>query len=311
MLEEDFNIKLVILGDGGVGKTALANKFLIKKFPERYLPTLRHTIFRKKFELPSQIIQINVWDVGGQKSYNVFNPAIYKNVDIAILVFDLTKPEETLRNIKKEYKKNLNEHSGNLISIIIGNKLDSTSINEDLKELIKNNLLEEDKSALVSAKTGENVNECFELLIYELLKEAGMVKAANEFVALTEKTEKKLMNCLLDIEKIDLLQEQTETNAIHTVLYSVNGFIEKYNYYWNELEKINFQRIKTYKEFLSKISEIEKFGNFIKKNPIMDINILKEQLLINKNECETQLNYLKALKEAENKFLNQIGYTQI
>ncbi|MFX1257674.1 MAG: GTP-binding protein [Promethearchaeota archaeon] len=310
MLEDGFSIKIVILGNGGIGKTALANKFLIKKFPERYLPTLRHTIFRKKFELPSERVLIKVWDVGGQKSYNVFNPAIYKKVDIALLVFDLTKPEETLRNIKKE-KEKLMEYNKKFVSITIGNKLDSISFNEDLKEIIKNNLLDKDRLSLVSAKTGENVEKCFELLIYDFLKKSDMDKIAEEFVALIEKTEKELMNCLIDVEKIDLFQRKTKKSATPAILYTIDDLIEKYNQLWNELEKVDTQRTKTYKAFLSKMSEMEELGNYFKKSQIMSVDILKEQLLINKQKCETELNYLKALKKAENNFLDLIMYKKI
>ena len=89
ILEEAINIKLVVLGEKNVGKTSLVNTFLGEELPSEYLPTIGNNVNHKDYVLDNVKIRVNIWDCGGQKAFNPFNPAVYNNVDAAFLVFDL------------------------------------------------------------------------------------------------------------------------------------------------------------------------------------------------------------------------------
>ncbi|MFW9900100.1 MAG: GTP-binding protein, partial [Candidatus Thorarchaeota archaeon] len=98
---------MVLLGEAQVGKTSIINTYLGKEFPEQYLPTIGNYTAKKEYYIKEKDITVNitVWDAGGQKSFNPFNPTLYANIDCALLVFDLTKPKETFLSLKKEFLK--------------------------------------------------------------------------------------------------------------------------------------------------------------------------------------------------------------
>ena len=201
-LEYELYIKIVVLGDAAVGKTSIVNRFLLKTYPTKYLATLGHTIFRKDYILSGKKIQLIVWDVGGLKAFNELNKVVYKDVDAAILVFDLSRAEETLQNIKREYMDKLEKNSEGYLSIIAGNKLDLVSISDELRKNIEDNLSKEDQLLLISAKTGENVKESFEFLVYKVLMKKGVDKMANDFISLTGKNEIELNKIVLNLDTI-------------------------------------------------------------------------------------------------------------
>ncbi len=183
---EPITIKIAILGDGNVGKTSLVNRFLKDTFPKKYIPTIGSIILKKDYKLKDVVIKVNFWDLGGQRSFNPLNPSFYTNVDAAYLVFDLTKPEETLNDVKTVYLKNLEKFAKDCQVILAGNKLDLISIEKDLKG-IKKYLTEDVPLVITSAKNGENVADTFELLIYSYLEEWENNHEGNKFEGIAEK----------------------------------------------------------------------------------------------------------------------------
>jgi len=309
----EINIKLVILGKGGVGKTTLANKFLDNPISEKYIPTIGYNILRKEYEfkVENKIIKVNIWDIGGQKSFNPLNPATFTDADAAFLVFDLSKPKETLQNFQHEYIENLEKYSKNCVTTIVGNKLDLIRDRNTIKDIIKDNFTEEDNLLLVSAKTGENIIGSFELLVYNFLKIArlkirnGDVKGIEEeYLNLIGKDEKNIerlyvnstnINTFLAKKKRRVKTSKKDSNRAQTSEIR----IDNYKFIQDELEKIEIQRNDIKKKFKSNLTEVEELMNFLKKSPINSfkdsINLLKEQLNDVKKEFELNLDSIREL----------------
>ena len=171
-MEGIINLKLVLLGEANVGKTSFINTYLGKKFPEQYLPTIGNKTARKEYYIKEKDISVNitVWDAGGQRSFNPFSQILYTNIDCALLMFDITKPKETFLNLKKEFLENINRYSEDFVLLYVGNKIDLLSNNKKLITTLKELMTKRDHVYLTSAKTGKGVNQCFELLIYTLLR---------------------------------------------------------------------------------------------------------------------------------------------
>ena len=69
--EVAFNFKIVLIGNTGVGKTSLVNRYVTNQFRDDYIPTLGVNIMIKelKFDKNSPKIQLSIWDVGGQEKW--------------------------------------------------------------------------------------------------------------------------------------------------------------------------------------------------------------------------------------------------
>ncbi|MCY3415035.1 MAG: GTP-binding protein [Candidatus Heimdallarchaeota archaeon] len=114
--------KITLLGDGGVGKTSLRQRYLGKGFKTSYMATIGADFAIKKLD-EQNILQI--WDLAGQSRFSVVREGYYLGTRGAIIVFDITR-KETFRNIPKWIAELLeNIHSDHLIPmVLIGNKTD-------------------------------------------------------------------------------------------------------------------------------------------------------------------------------------------
>ena len=163
-------LKIIIAGDGGVGKTTLLYRYMEGRFLADTLMTIGVDFYLKKLEIDRKKINLQIWDFGGQDH---FRPLL-KNYAVgargALLLFDLTRPN-SLERIDQWV--NICRGANPAIPILfIGTKSDLTeSITIDEKYALtfpeKYNFFDYLK---VSSKTGENVNLAFELLAKKIVK---------------------------------------------------------------------------------------------------------------------------------------------
>ncbi len=314
-MEGSINLKLVVLGEASVGKTSIINTFLGKEFPEQYLPTIGNETAKKKYILKEKekILSITLWDAGGQRSFNPFNPTLYTNTDGALLVFDLTKPEETFLNLKKEFLENLNRYSDDFITILVGNKMDLISNSKKLNTTLKELLTKKDHVYLISAKTGEGVNKCFELLIYTFLRKAELLNpddvpsnTSTTFLNLIGKNEEELKYQLIDltnvdstVEKVKIKQSVKEESTIDKEINDLKYF----DFLRQELEKNETHKNEVMDQFLINISELNKTIKYIQRSsgkPVKDlINNLKNLFTSTKKDFEASVDLLLKLNIEE------------
>ena len=164
----------MVAGDQEVGKTSLVKRYLGKGFSPEYIPTVGMDMFSKKYKKDNLIIDLRIWNLGGQISFRTPSLGYAKGADVVILVFDVTRKESYL-NIeewhKKIYRVLERNKAGNVPCMIIGNKTDlKTARVVDMKQGIK---ISEGHNALyveTSAKEGEGVDEAFDQLIFEFIE---------------------------------------------------------------------------------------------------------------------------------------------
>ncbi|MHA1291680.1 MAG: Rab family GTPase [Promethearchaeota archaeon] len=302
MLIDEINIKLIILGHGGVGKTSLVNKYTKNEIPEMYIPSIGSNIVRKDYKIENQNIKIriNIWDVGGQRSFNPFNPVLFNNVDACFLVFDLSKPQETIKELKQFYLVNLTEHAQGSLSFIIGNKLDLISNRKQLKEIVEKYFDSELPLIFISAKTGENVNKLFDLFIYCFLDDwekkfpdSKYKGLKNEFLNSIGKNEQELKKLFINPKTIDALKirkKPTPDNIItkkHLRETSkANIGLGKYIQMQKQLEELDQIKEKIVEEFNKKLKIVENIIFDLKKTPI-------DLLLKTINETKDKLDEIK------------------
>jgi len=167
--DEDFILKVIIVGEAAVGKTSLVIRFVSNRFKKDYRSTIGTNIYSKEIELPRmENISLNLWDIAGQERWARMRHRYYRGSHGAIIVGDLTRPN-TFEQIKEFWIPDLRKFLSNIPIILIGNKNDL----ENQVSLNKVKEMEEEMNAvsgiITSAKTGENVEDAFKILTKEIL----------------------------------------------------------------------------------------------------------------------------------------------
>jgi len=319
-LSKTINLKLGVYGEGSVGKTSLINVFLGKEVPTEYSPTLNSEVSKKEYILKKTGLsfKLNIWDVGGNRAVNpIINKAFFSEVDLALIVFDLTRTDLTLKSHEKNFLDRINQYSEEEpLTLIVGNKLDKLLLNNDFKKAVQNHLGEKKSFSITSATSELNVNICFELLIYTFLKKSEILlpdlvpeNSSLEFIELIGKTEEELRGHLVNLNSIDLKHRDLKPKLKKADIPSQEEDKEKkYNeFIRQELIKISNQKSNLKDKFLENITEMGEKLNQLKKQNIKSspevVEKLKISLESSKKNCEHQLEALIKLNREENELL--------
>ncbi len=166
--KENYKVKLIIVGDSGVGKTNLINRFATDTFDRNSKATIGVEFIYKTLKVNGEIFKVEIWDTAGQERYKAITSAYYKGAKGAVIVYDITS-EETFNNVETWINEVRGKSANNLQIMIIGNKIDlygqrKISLEKGLEKAKNLNLHFFEASAL--DKT--NVNEAFNCLVKEM-----------------------------------------------------------------------------------------------------------------------------------------------
>ncbi|XP_002737035.1 ras-related protein Rab-21-like [Saccoglossus kowalevskii] len=120
---KSFNFKVVLLGEGAVGKTSVVLRYVENKFNEKHISTLQASFLTKKLNIGGKRVNLAIWDTAGQERFHALGPIYYRDSNGAILVYDITD-EDSFQKVKN-WVKELRKMLGNDIALCIaGNKID-------------------------------------------------------------------------------------------------------------------------------------------------------------------------------------------
>merc|ERR1712093_326559 len=83
-------VKVVAIGDSGVGKTSLIQMFEHTRFTENFKPTIGADFSNKEITIDGKIVMLQIWDTAGQERYQSLGTAFYRGADCCFLVYDIT-----------------------------------------------------------------------------------------------------------------------------------------------------------------------------------------------------------------------------
>ena len=164
------NIKIVLIGDCGVGKSSISLRYTSNEFEDNYTSTGGAAYSTKLIQKYGDNLQLDIWDTAGQERYRSLGRTFYKDAFIVILVYDITR-EETFNNLKNIWMEELNKNGEEKpILAVVGNKIDQYEEEATVNEEDARKFAESNNAVFqqVSAKTGSNIEILFNNLFSKI-----------------------------------------------------------------------------------------------------------------------------------------------
>jgi GTP-binding nuclear protein Ran len=163
--------KLILVGDGGVGKTTFVKRHLTGEFEKKYMATIGVHLHPLEFHTNKGLIKFNVWDTAGQEKFGGLRDAYYENGDCAIVMFDTTS-RITYKNVPNWYR-DITRVCKDIPMMLLGNKVDISN------RKVKHKLMTFEKENLeycdISAKSNHNFEKPFLALARKLMNDEDLI----------------------------------------------------------------------------------------------------------------------------------------
>uniref|UniRef100_A0A4Y0BRU7 Ras-related protein Rab-18 n=1 Tax=Anopheles funestus TaxID=62324 RepID=A0A4Y0BRU7_ANOFN len=167
-------LKILMIGDRGVGKTCLTMRFTQDKFSCNEEATLGLCIETKTLYIDGVKVKLAIWDTAGQERFRTVSPSYYRDAQGVILVYDVTQ-SGTLYNLESWFNE-LDTYGtyDNMVKIVVGNQIDqenrTISRDEGFRFAQNHGVMFTE----TSAKTGEGINDAFEEVVRKIMKTDGL-----------------------------------------------------------------------------------------------------------------------------------------
>jgi small GTP-binding protein len=143
------DIKLMVVGDGSVGKTCLLISYTTNSFPGEYVPTVFDN-YNANAIVEGNPVNLGLWDTAGSEEYDTLRPLSYPGTDVFLICFSIFSPE-SFESVSKKWFPEITENAPNTPIILVGTKLDLRTKAEAIQSLKDNN------QEPISTKRGEEL----------------------------------------------------------------------------------------------------------------------------------------------------------
>jgi small GTP-binding protein len=177
----DVQLKLLLIGDGSVGKSSLLARYTEDTFSAQWISTIGIDFKTKLVELDGLRVRCQIWDTAGQERFRTLTSSYYRGAHGVLLVYDVTRPE-TFAHLNawlseiEMYSPSGGKH---VVKLLVGNKSDleadravSTKEGEEWARSKGMLFLES------SAKSGEAVKSVFEEVVSKVLESPALLASA-------------------------------------------------------------------------------------------------------------------------------------
>ncbi|KAK1790771.1 hypothetical protein P4O66_014619 [Electrophorus voltai] len=173
-------LKILIIGESGVGKSSLLLRFTDDTFDPELAATIGVDFKVKTVAVDGNRAKLAIWDTAGQERFRTLTPSYYRGAQGVILVYDVTKRDSftKLGNWLNELETYCTRND--LVKMLVGNKIDKDNRevdrNEGLKFARKHSML----FIEASAKTRDGVQCAFEELVEKILQTPGLWESSTQ-----------------------------------------------------------------------------------------------------------------------------------
>lgn len=163
-------LKVVILGDGGVGKSCLMNRFVSNRYDENNFHTIGVEFMNKNIDVDGEKYTLQIWDTAGQERFRALRTPFYRGSDVCMLCYAVDD-RDSFRGLKQwrtEFLNYADVKADKFPFIVVGNKLDMAAkyrqVNyEEVEQWCQDNGI----TSLIetSSKAASNVTDAFVLAV--------------------------------------------------------------------------------------------------------------------------------------------------
>ncbi|RPD65792.1 hypothetical protein L226DRAFT_529935 [Lentinus tigrinus ALCF2SS1-7] len=177
----DVKRKLVVVGDGGCGKTCLLIVYAENRFPEAYIPTVFEN-YVTLVNFDGKLVELALWDTAGQEEYDRLRPLSYPESNVILIVFSVDFPV-SLANVQDKWYPEVAHFCEGVPLILVATKTDLRRDEQTRRMLSAQGQVPvtTEQGAMVareigakyiecSAKTGDNVKQVFDLALKESMR---------------------------------------------------------------------------------------------------------------------------------------------
>ena len=178
MEDYTYQLKVVLIGDSGVGKSSILLRYTDDRFSD-HQPTTIGVDFKTKYEtVQGKRLKVALWDTAGQERFRTLTTTYYRGSQGAILVFDVTK-QDSFANLNTWLEQLESADTGKgVVKLLIGNKVDLPNRVVSFEEA---ELLAKSKGMIyieTSAKTKKGISETFEEMIHKIVDSDSLLETA-------------------------------------------------------------------------------------------------------------------------------------
>jgi len=176
-------VKLVVVGDGAVGKTSLLIRYATGEFPTEYLPTVFEN-YTAQMKRENEVILLHLWDTAGQEDYDRLRPLSYPGADVVLLCFS-TISQASFDAIREKWAPEVQHYIPNIPHLLVGTKIDLREAKHPDPNSGKFEPITSEQGAAlgkeinasrfleVSSKTGQGLDEIFKEAVNQVLDSRG------------------------------------------------------------------------------------------------------------------------------------------
>ena len=207
-------IKVVLIGDSGVGKTSIIQRYVNDEYDPNIIFSSSAQFLTKTIELNElQTVKFDIWDTAGQEKFRALAKIFYKDARVIILVYDITN-KVSFENLQQYWFKEIEENSiSDAIIVIVGNKSDLYEIEQVTDE--EGQKYADEKKAIfkkTSALSNRNIDSLFNDIAKKYFNPNYDYQAEDKKIK-KEYLEKKLQEKTIDEENINLSMKKDENNS--------------------------------------------------------------------------------------------------
>lgn len=199
----DMQIKLLMIGDSGVGKTCLLLRYANDSFSQTFITTIGIDFKIKTVQIDNHVVKLQIWDTAGQERFRSMAPMYYRGAHAAIVVYDITCQTsfKDMHTWLDELEHNMTQ---DLVVFVVGNKLDCEAsrqvTRQDAMDYVASRLANRGEYCEVSAKEDQGIDELFVNIARRLVEnkkdiEFTLKKRNSEYIRLNHDQTKSSYCC--------------------------------------------------------------------------------------------------------------------